>query len=191
MTDPGMRVLGLEQAKRNLQALSDKLQNSIVRASLRAAGNTYLAATKAATYGPGRQQRTGLMQRAQSVATSKRGDQLSAKVRMREVSVGGSSGFAQAVRARHGIKSLTRTVTRRGKTSTKPVSMRPFYWWFLEKGTGQRRTASGANRGAITARPWVVPTFYGTSDRAIESFRDTLNRRLEEAANQLPKGVSP
>src|SRR5687767_3888859 len=112
MTDPGMRVLGLDQAKRNLQALSDKLQNSIVRASLRAAGNTYLKATKAATYGAGRTRRTGLMERAQSVATSKRGDTLSAKVRMREVSVASNSGFAQAVRARHGIKSLTKNVTR-------------------------------------------------------------------------------
>lgn len=160
----GIRVLGLQEARRNLEELSNKLQNSIVRASLRAAGNTYLKATKAATYGAGRQRRTGLLERAQSVATRKRGDVLNAAVRMRDVNVA----------PRGAERSL----------------MRPFYWWFLEKGTAERRTRSGKSTGSISPRPWVVPAFNVNSDRAIEAFKETLTRRLEEAANQLPKGVS-
>ena len=69
--------------------------------------------------------------------------------------------------------------------------MTPYYWWFLEKGTRPRRTARGANRGAVSPRPWVVPTFNANSGQAIEAFKTTLTRRLDEAANQLPKGGQP
>lgn len=174
-----IRVLGLEQAKRNLQTLSDKLQNSIVRAAMRQAANVFLKATRAGTYGGGRMQRTGLLLRSQSVSSGKRGDVISAKVRMREVNVGGTSAFAKGVRSARGIKQLSRTVTRRGKTTTKPVSMRAFYWWFLEKGTKR-----------IAPRPWVVPAFQAHSGGALDAFGESLTRRLEDEANKLPKGVS-
>lgn len=160
----GMRTLGLEQARRNLEELSNRLQNTIVRASLRQGANVFLKATRAATYGPGRERRTGLLARSQSVTTNKRGDVLSAVVRMRDVNV-----------------------APRGAAK---VGMRAFYWWFLEKGTGERRTKKGASRGSIAARPWVVPAFEGNADAAIAAFKTTLTQRLEEAANQLPKGVS-
>lgn len=157
-----IRVLGLEQAKRNLDTLSGKLQKQIVRQAARAAVNVMAKAIKAGTYGGRRVRRTGLMGLAQSVATRVRPDEVGAAVKMRRMNIAaGTKGSKFFGPARPGAKPKKRT---------------PFYWWFLEKGTVR-----------IAARPWVVPSFDSKVSETLAVFEKRLAERLDEECRQLPK----
>lgn len=168
------RVLGLPNLMQNLRTLEEKLALSILRQSSRKAANVYLAATRATTYGTGRQKITGLLQRSQSIASKMQGDTITSGVKVRAVSVSSTSSFARNYRRVHNT------------TKTKTLA---YYWRFLEFGTPQRHTKSGANRGLITPRPWVRPAFEARADAAIEAYRVNTRDRLDEEARQLPTGV--
>ena len=56
-----------------------------------------------------------------------------------------------------------------------------FYLRFVEKGTKERTTARGASRGAITARPIVIPTVMGQIDDVVDFF----NKDFGEAVDQI------
>lgn len=169
-----VKVLGIEQTVRNLESLSKSLQTTVVRQALRAAMKVIATRIKADTYGPGRQRITGLLSRSQGVSTYKDGDDIKAKLRMRDVDVSGPSKLARLVRGQRHLSDRTR-------------KYRAFYWWFLEHGTGERHTAKGANRGAVSARPWVVPDFESTSNAALDAFNAMLARRVDEESAKLPK----
>jgi HK97 gp10 family phage protein len=167
MTDPIIKVrpLGIAQAVKNLETLSQGLQSNITRAAVRRATNVIGRAIKATTYSAGRKQITGLLLRSQSVAVSKKGEIITGSVRMRDVNITSNSRVARLVRKHRSVKA--------GTTKT-----RAFYWWFLEKGT-QR----------IKARPWVIPAFDATSATAIDAFAETLRNRVDAETAKLPKGV--
>lgn len=171
----GIRVLGLQQAARNLATLSDKLQNSIVRQAARQAVNVMARQVKSTTYGGDRHQRTGLLLKSQTVSTRVTGGEVSARVKMRDVNIASNSKIARAVRSRRSFS--------KGKP---PDKFRAFYWWFLEHGTKTRRTSHGADRGAVGARPWVVPAFDAKVGAALDAFQKTLTDRLDEESRKLP-----
>lgn len=173
-----IRPLGIAQTVQNLQQLSKRLQNNIMRQAIRAATNVIAKPIKGGTYGAGRQKITGLLQRSQTVSVSMKGDQIDGRVRMRDVDVAGNSKVARLVRHHRSFRS--------GKT---PKAMRAYYWWFLEKGTQPRRTSGGASRGSVTARPWVVPTFDAYDNAALDAFSQVLSKRVDEESANLPKGV--
>jgi len=173
-----IQLRGIEQSKRNLLTLSTKIQKSIVRAAIRQMANVFLRQTRTTTYGAGRQQRTGLLLRSQSVSTNAKAGEVTAKIRMRDVNVSGSTPIARRVRA--------------GRSFAKakpPLAMRAFYWSFLEFGTKQRATNKGANRGVVTPRAWVVPAFDAKAFEAIDAFTKRFADGVEQACRELPKGV--
>lgn len=177
-----IRVLGLAQVVKNLQTLSEALQKKIMRRAVRAAAVPYAKEVKATTYGGKRHRRTGLLIASQSISTGTKGDDVIAKVRMRDVNIAKDNKIGRAVR---GARSL---VPGAAKT---PEKYRAFYWRFLEYGTKQRRTKSGADRGAVGESKWVRPAFDSKSDEAINAFRLRLASDLEAEAAKLPKGVKP
>jgi hypothetical protein len=174
-----LRVLGLAQVRKNLESLSDALQKDIVKAGERAAIKVFAAAVARTTYSADRQQRTGLLLASQRISVRRRGDVIGAKLYM------GKVGYTGTFAARHLVAG-----TRRRKTSGEDVKKTTgFYWWFLERGTKQRRTKRGANRGALAARAWVGPAFEARGDEAIEAFSKTVATMVDQACAQLPPSV--
>jgi HK97 gp10 family phage protein len=179
MAETSTRVLGLPNLLQNLTALQQKLALSILRQSSRAAANIYLQTTRSGTYGAGRVQRTGLLQRSQGVTSRVQGDVITASVKMRSVNVASNTSIAKTFRRVHSITP--------GKGPSKFIA---FYWRFLEFGTPSRATKAGANRGSISPRPWVAPAFNARADAAIEAYRRNTSDRLDDEARKLPTGVT-
>lgn len=176
---PGLvqiRPLFIEEAVKNLETMKDRLQKNIVRQALRASLKVIAAPIKAGTYAGPRHRITGLLLRSQAISVVSKADVISAKLRMREVNVSGAGKLARLVQAR-----------RPNKT---PQKTRAFYWWFLERGTAQRRTTSGASRGIGPRLEWVVPAFDQNSQAALDAFQQVLGKRVDEESANLPKGVT-
>jgi len=72
----------------------------------------------------------------------------------------------------------------RSKEDEEAVRVGPtsdgFYGRFLEKGVGQRRTRLGANRGALTSRPWLEPAARASKAAAGRAAAEVIRRRLED-----------
>jgi HK97 gp10 family phage protein len=171
----GMRVVGIAQAVKNLADMSDAIVNRVTRKSVRAATRVIANQIKSTTYGGGRHRITGLLQRSQAISVSSKGDIITGKVVMRPVDVSGNTKIARLVRRTKSAK-----INRAGQIAA-------FYWRFLEKGTATRQTASGANRGAVPAMPWVVPAFDATDNAAVDAFAKMFNSETEREAAQLTK----
>jgi HK97 gp10 family phage protein len=169
-----IRVLGIAQAVKNLQAMSVAIQKRVTRKAVRAATLLLMRPIKAGAYGPSRKKQTGLLQRSigMVVSTKLRG-RIVGKVIARPVDITARTKVAQAVRATRKFKSNNATETA------------AFYWRFLEKGTGPRATQGGANRGAITPRPWVLPSFGAHSGSALDAFARVFNEETEAEAKKL------
>lgn len=175
--DASLRVLGLGELINNLKQLETRLSTNIVRIASRASANVFLKPVKAQAYGPGRERRTGLLQRSLAVTVSKKGDKVVGHVKVRPVNIAGKSKVAKAVRG-----------ARRIAVGTGPRTYAAFYWRFLEKGVAHERTTeSGAARGRLSARKWVEPVFDAFGNQAIDAYRETVTRRLDDAAKSLPK----
>jgi hypothetical protein len=107
-----------------------------------------------------------------AIAVSKKHDVIVGKVVERPVDLASGGRVARMVR---------------GTTSAKD-SASAYYWRFLEKGTAERHTTSGASRGSISARPWVVPAFDDSADDALDKFAAVLNAETEAEARKLNAG---
>jgi len=171
----GMRVVGIAKAVKNLKDMGDAIEKRVARKAVRAATKIIAAAVKGTTYGGPRHKITGLLQRSQGISVSSKGNIITGKIIMRPVDVSGNTKVARLVR--HHRKAKANNVTE----------MAAFYWRFLEKGTNRRTTASGANRGAVPAMPWVVPAFDATDNAAVDQFAKVFNAETEREAAQLTK----
>jgi hypothetical protein len=69
------------------------------------------------------------------------------------------------------------------------VSSDVFWLRFVEKGTDVRTTKKGSNRGAITARPLVVPTISGQLDKVVEYFTTDFGSAVETIINRKLKKI--
>lgn len=182
MADPNdnpVKVLGLSQVMQNLRELSAQMQSNILRTASRAGAKVYLKDVKGQAYSTQRQRRTGLLVASMGTSVTKKGDLILGRVKSRPVNISTRGKVAAAVRRVRKI-AVEKGVAR---------NFSAFYWRFLEFGVAtERKTSDGANRGSLSARPWVQPIFSGKADAALEAYRATVTRRLEEAARQLPKG---
>jgi HK97 gp10 family phage protein len=174
-----VRVLGIAQAVKNLQAMSVAIHKRVTRKAVRAATLIFNRAVKAGAYGTGRQKRTGLLMRSLGmvVSTKQRG-LVVGKIIARPVDITARTKVAQAVRASRKFKANNATETA------------AFYWRFLEKGTGPRTTQGGASRGALSARPWVVPAFDANVSSALDRFASIFRDEVEAEARKLKQGVT-
>ena len=53
-----------------------------------------------------------------------------------------------------------------------------WYGRFIESGTGQRKTKNSANRGAVSAKPFLKPALEAKKNEALAKFREVLRRGL-------------
>lgn len=175
MAKPTVRVLGVAQAVKILRELGDKVAKRVTRKAIRASTRIIMREVKRTTYSGGRERRTGLLGRSLAMTVSSKGggDRIVGKIVMRPVDVTGKSKVAQHVRR-----------SRKAKLGNA-TEMAAFYWRFLEKGTKARQTQSGANRGHVSPRPWVVAAFDAKSGAAIDAFAAIFNREIEDEARKL------
>lgn len=175
MAQEPIKVLGIAQAVATLRELGNVVMKRVTRKSVRAATKLIQRQVKSTTYSGDRQRRTGLLGRSLAITVSSKGggDSIVGKIVMRPVSVTGKSKVAQNVRRSKKAKLNNAT------------EMAAFYWRFLEKGTKQRQTQSGANRGSVSPRPWVEPAFDSKATQAIDAFASVFNRETEDEARKL------
>lgn len=204
-----IEVKGLSQALANLRQLKEDVQLKLSRVALRDASWVIATAVRQATYTTFHRL-TGAIKSGFSVqvARERHGlDELDAYVVEYQQSIAGTSAAAMAFRS-HVLRS------RRRSRSRKPIELNQvaFWWRFLEFGTKPRRGArtpsfvrrgkagrtsrqfkqvaafhASPSRGGIQGRSWVRPAFSGSAQTAIETFRDSLLRELEQQTDQLPK----
>ena len=53
-----------------------------------------------------------------------------------------------------------------------------WYGRYIESGTAERKTKSGANRGAVSAQPFLKPALEAKKNEALAKFREVLKRGL-------------
>lgn len=177
MASEGLRVLGIQQAVKNLREMQFAITKRVTRQAVRAATLEISRAVKQGAYGPSRKKITGLLQRSIGmVVSTKQRDRVVGKVIARPVDITARTKVAQAVRGARKFKASATETTA-------------FYWRFLEKGTGPRTTQGGANRGSLSARPWVVPTFNSRVSAALDVFTSVFNAKTDEEARKLSTGV--
>jgi HK97 gp10 family phage protein len=200
---PALEVKGLKEAVKNFNDLTGKVKLEIGREALRDALLVVLEKVKGATYTTFTK-RTGAIQSGFGVRVgqSLKDDVLTSVVVEYPQTMIGNTPMTRAFRSHHSARGRSR----------KPVSLfQVAYWWrFLEFGTGPRRTArtpktltprkgaKGLNRaiakfkasrstGSVTARPWVRPAFAASAQTAVDTFTQSMRRRIERAANAMPK----
>lgn len=175
-------VRGMQQALDNLKLLPDLIANKIVKKASRDGGNVLLKATRAQIY-TGLQKRTGLMAfgLGLNVGVARSKNRVTAYIKEREIKTAGITRTAIAARASAWTKR------KRGSTRIAP-RFGAFYWRFLELGVGPRRTASGANRGALAATGNVRAAFTSAAGSAIDTFRRIVLADTESEVSKLPKG---
>jgi HK97 gp10 family phage protein len=203
----GIEVKGLTQALANLKKLSADVQLKLSRDALRDAswvianairGSTYTTFTKV----------TGAIQRGFSVQVAQQphtATELDAYVVEYQQGISGTSPSAIAFR-----KSV---IAHRRRRSRQPIQLQQvaFWWRFLEFGTQPRRKMrtpafsrhvskrtdrqrkrlaafnASPSRGGIQGRSWVRPAFSASAETAIETFRNSLVKALQQETDQLPK----
>jgi HK97 gp10 family phage protein len=195
-----VEVKGLSEALKNFQKLNDAVKTDISRFALREASWVLARAGRAATYSTFRRI-TGAIRAGLGVAVQQEARDEEIKAYVVEYPRGGSP---------FGALSASKQQRQRAKGGVA-------YWWrFLEKGTGPRRNtktpkflrtgrvarsgrvairqasavnvwAKSANRGAITARPWLRPSFERTVASGIETFREEALDKIEQEVTAMPK----
>jgi hypothetical protein len=78
------------------------------------------------------------------------------------------------------IKKTLRIIKRAGLSIN--IENDTFFWWWFEKGTAQRFTKAGGNRGVIEAQPFLRPAFESEKTNAIEVFKVSLADGVAAAA---------
>jgi HK97 gp10 family phage protein len=191
-----IEIKGLDQAKENFKQLGADVQGEIGRQSLRALGWALGEPMRQATY-------TTFTRRTGAIGAS-----IGVNIQY-EVKSGTITGYVEAKPTPLTLKAGK----RRGKTEGDYI---PFYWLFLERGTGPRRAkptpkflrtgrptrsgrvylmrlksvnrwAKSASRGAIEARTWLLPAFDSAKVKAVDAFRDTIKKLVETAISAMPK----
>lgn len=79
--------------------------------------------------------------------------------------------------------TLSRTITvEAGKKHVPSVRIgigaAAWYGRFIEIGTKQRKTKTGASRGQMTAQPFLKPALAARRTEALEKFREVIRRGL-------------
>jgi HK97 gp10 family phage protein len=194
-----VEVKGLSQALKNFQQLDDDVKTNVSRGALREGAWVIARAGRAATYSTFRRI-SGAIRAGMGVIVQREPTDEEIKAHVVEYPRPGT------VRGALGSKS-TRQRAKGGVA----------YWWrFLEKGTGPRRAsatpkflrsgrvtqsgrvavrqagalarwANSANRGAISSRAWLRPSFSASVERSIDTFRDEALDRIEKQTNAMPK----
>lgn len=175
-------VKGLREALDNLKRLPDIIANKIVRKASRQGGNVLLKAVRGGIYS-GLQKRTGLMGfgLGLNVGMARSKNRVTAYIKEREIKTAGEGRSSRAARAG--------AFAKRSRQSQR-VAPRfgAFYWRFLELGVAERRTASGANRGALRPTGNVGAAFTSAAGSAIDTFRRILQADIETEVSKMPKG---
>ena len=180
-----VRVEGLRGTLANLNKLDESLRGNATKKAARAGGKV-LAAGVAATIYTGLTEQTGLLRTGLGVTVGKarNGNRITAYVVERQIATLGKSAKAKVA-----LKSAARHAHIGGRIAPK---FGPFYWRFLELGTGQRSTKAGANRGASPKTGNVGKAFASASGAAIDTFHTVLDDEINKEAASLPstKGVA-
>ena len=204
-----IEVKGLSQALQNLHQLSADVQLKLSRDALREASWAIAKAIRAATYTTFNKI-TGAVQSGFSVQVANqqhKANELDAYVVEYQQGIAGTSAAAMAFR-----KAV---IAHRRRRSRQPIQLAQvaFWWRFLEFGTQPRRAMrtpafsrhrtkfrrterqkkrlaafnASPSRGGIHGRSWVRPAFSASAETAVQTFRDTLLKALEQETDQLPK----
>jgi hypothetical protein len=173
-------VLGLSQTLANLDTLGRKMETMIVKASVYEALKPVQGAVRDSTYSTFKPM-DGLIRKgwAQLVGKKVRNDVIAGYVIQEEQVVARMDKAAF-------LSVLRRPRKSKGKTIA-PTKYGAFWWVFLEFGTKSRQTKTGANRGSVTARPWVAPSFSSTAQQAVSIFTEQVKERTDRAISELPK----
>lgn len=180
MTTERIRVTGLEEVRRALRAVPDKLARRALRKAVRAGAAVVVQAAKAKA-----PVRTGALKRAieqRPGRTSFSGPELRGNNGVRRI-VGVAHGRVQESRIR-GERYLT------GKGRTKRLTARqrrredPWYFRFQEQGwiaTGRRGRAARGQGRRVKGTPFLRPALKQTAQQVIAVQRDVLRRELLDA----------
>lgn len=61
----------------------------------------------------------------------------------------------------------------------------PYYWRFVEFGTGERHKKSGASSGRVIARPFLRPAFEAKKEEALRTFEAELAKAIDKANRKV------
>lgn len=177
-----VKTKGFKEALDNLEKLPEIIAAKIVKNAAREGGTVLLKAVRESIYG-GLQKRSGLLAAGLSVNVGvNRGKvRVTAYIKEREIKTAGptkSSAIARSAAWRARKRTSARIAPKFGA----------YYWRFLELGVSERRTSSGANRGALPATGNVQGAFKTSAGSAIEAFRRVLIADTETEVTKLSKG---
>lgn len=83
-------------------------------------------------------------------------------------------------------KAVKARTTRSGGAAVFVDKKRAPHFYFPEAGTKQRRNKAGANRGKVTARPYIKPWREAAKARVVTEVTQPL---MHELANAIRKGI--
>jgi len=207
-----LELNGLKQAKENMQKLGKIAQTKVARDGLRTLSWALTRPMRAATYTTF-VKRTGAIRKGLGVWVAFNADEGTQTLRAWVVEYQQSiAGPADA------FKTVIRKRTARKRRGAVKLTSTAYWWRFLEKGTGARKSvatpkamrtgkwsskekvrtrqqaaasrwqSSGGSRGAIKPRPWLVPAFNAAAPSAIEEFRTTILSSIDREVEAMPKG---
>jgi hypothetical protein len=213
----GIEVLGLKQAQDNFNKLLILGKTDIGRQSLHAMGWTVAKPMKAETYTTFKRE-TGAIQTALAagVEHEAKGEVMRGWVKEFPQTIAGTSPQAALFRSHFKLKGRRPSKKAGGGGPRIDTSAAPFWWRFLEFGTGPRRTVAtprflrtgkiahkgkgqarqlksalrwqaSPSHGGIKSRAWLRPTFSGNAHNAINSFRETFLKLVDAATSAMPK----
>jgi len=200
VTTTRVEVSGLSQAKENFQKLDALVQQQIGRQSLRQQAWALANPMRGATYTTFIR-RTGAIKAALGVVVA------------REPRDNSLVGYVEVLPQRQPSSVFGALVRKRARHNAPEV---PYYWRFLEFGTNERRSVrtpkalrSGrigrtgkarertrkqlqrwlgvGNRGSVSSRAWLRPTFGPAAPSSIETFRETILKLIDAAVSDMPK----
>jgi hypothetical protein len=207
-----LELHGLLQARDNMKKLGKIVQTKVARDAMRTLSWALARPMRAATYTTF-VKRTGAIRRGLGVWVAFNADEGTQTLRAWVVEYQQSiAGPADA------FKALVRKRTGRKKRGAVKLTSTAYWWRFLEKGTGPRRSVAtpkamrtgkwsgrekvrtrqqaaasrwqttGGSRGAIKPRPWLIPAFNAAAPSAIEEFRTNILSSIDREIEEMPKG---
>ena len=201
ITTGAFQILGLRQTAENFATLEGSVKDTIARDSLRVAGKVVAAAVQGTTYSTFKRQTGAIAAGLRvSIGAGLRGDVLFGVVGEYPTPLAGPAG------------GNIRAMMKRGKGSVRALDRVPFWWRFLELGTGERHTRTtpkflrrssapstprqakafakwlgSPSRGRVAPRPWVEPAASSAAAPAVEAFRAAFAEATDKAVTAMPK----
>jgi hypothetical protein len=174
------QVKGVRETSENMLSLGKQYSDRIATVSLRSFNFHIIDRMREATYTTFDRQ-TGLIKSGFGVRTGKLKNNVL-------VSFGVQQPQAAINMGSIAFKSVARRPRATGKLP--PSQWVAFYWRFLELGTNNRTNQRGANRGAISSRSWLQPSFNTAVPSALEGFVKLQRKMVEEVCDRMPKTIS-